>query len=390
MRKMTETIRKKIALFRATPGLRVKFSRAAKQAEPCDILWPEKRPAAFPKEFHVTIDRVATVYPLLDAAFKLDCIEMRVEGARRSEAPPLNPLSAYYDLSLFQQTLAAPHNVKPKSDTKKKKGSAKKGKAAVSDRPPTPWERIEKLKDSLDVPPAVRKAEHPEDIARAVITLASKTGMEHSGLKHVVSKLEAEIQSLRRPDYLPAAQKEIFAALTKRNQELQRLHDKAAAENAKEKIRNDFLETEVNRLAERLITSPPRDPIAQELETIRQEYSILSQKYDLLVTHNIALSNRLQQINTAKTLEDILDLVRDKINSVIRAGVQERNDVLLRTLRGEISQLVRARTYLGRALYDLGRLYLRTGEEHRAIVELRAARELGVEDPETNRIINSN
>ena len=44
--------------------------------------------------------------------------------------------------------------------------------------------------------------------------------------------------------------------------------------------------------------------------------------------------------------------------------------------------------YLGKALYDLGILYLRTGEKENAVEELRAAKELGIEDPETNKIIN--
>jgi hypothetical protein len=33
-------------------------------------------------------------------------------------------------------------------------------------------------------------------------------------------------------------------------------------------------------------------------------------------------------------------------------------------------------------------LYLRLGKKENALIELRAARELGVEDPEVNRIIN--
>jgi hypothetical protein len=57
-------------------------------------------------------------------------------------------------------------------------------------------------------------------------------------------------------------------------------------------------------------------------------------------------------------------------------------------IKQEIEELQRARIYLGKALYDLGLLYLRLGKKENALVELKAARELGVEDPEVNRIIN--
>ena len=80
--------------------------------------------------------------------------------------------------------------------------------------------------------------------------------------------------------------------------------------------------------------------------------------------------------------------VRDKINAALRAGVNQADDILLKNLRGEIDQLMRARVYLGRALYDIGLLYLRLGQKHKAITEFRAARELGIEDPETNQMLN--
>lgn len=54
--------------------------------------------------------------------------------------------------------------------------------------------------------------------------------------------------------------------------------------------------------------------------------------------------------------------------------------MLIARLKKEIDQLQRARVYLGRALYDVGILYARINKRDEALTELRAARELGVED----------
>ena len=63
--------------------------------------------------------------------------------------------------------------------------------------------------------------------------------------------------------------------------------------------------------------------------------------------------------------------------------------MLIVRIRREIEQLQRARIYLGKAVFDLGMLYLRLGRKEDAIAELRAARELGVNDPEANRLIEN-
>ncbi|HMW61444.1 MAG TPA: hypothetical protein PKA91_17440, partial [Leptospiraceae bacterium] len=81
---------------------------------------------------------------------------------------------------------------------------------------------------------------------------------------------------------------------------------------------------------------------------------------------------------------------RDKINSALRAGIHEAPDAILKSLSDEISQLKRARLYLGRALYDIGILYHRKGDRERAKEELRAARELGVRDADVENILKQN
>ena len=84
----------------------------------------------------------------------------------------------------------------------------------------------------------------------------------------------------------------------------------------------------------------------------------------------------------------MLDNIRDRVNGIIRSGVL-KEEILLSRIGSEVEQLQRARIYLGRALFDMGMLYLRMGKKEAAFQELRAARELGVEDPEADRFLQS-
>jgi len=154
-----------------------------------------------------------------------------------------------------------------------------------------------------------------------------------------------------------------------------------------ERSKNELLEKEVQRLTELIIENPTITVQQEELESLKKEYRLLSEKYDLLVSKNIELRNLLEQQNHVKTLQDALNKVRDRINKILKTGGLNE-EVMIIKIKQEIEELQRARIYLGKALYDLGLLYLRLGKKENALIELRAARELGVEDPEVNRIIN--
>jgi hypothetical protein len=192
--------------------------------------------------------------------------------------------------------------------------------------------------------------------------------------------LEIELEHYKNPDFVHPSYKQDIEQYKQQIQQLQK-------ELLQERSKNELLEKEVQRLTELIIENPTITVQQEELESLKKEYRLLSEKYDLLVSKNIELRNLLEQQNHVKTLQDALNKVRDRINKILKTGGLNE-EVMIIKIKQEIEELQRARIYLGKALYDLGLLYLRLGKKENALIELRAARELGVEDPEVNRIIN--
>lgn len=374
---MQAAVRKKIDLFRESPDLQSRFEAGLDQVSLEALLWPEKHPGAFGREWKAGAGKNAPPYPLLDPDFQLKCVGAKIEGMidaagagaeARARHAYMHPALAFYYLSRFQESF--------------KPGKGRKDTRAAKEKK-SYYNKVQKFKRRLAVPARLARAKDPAEMLDRLLEIFDETGRERLGDLEQLASMEAEVANYRNPEYLHPEQKQRLENLIVANAELEMAL-------GRERGRNESLEREVDRLAEQIISTPvvPEEVYDQETETLRREYAILSNKCDALVSKNIELSNQVQKFNSVKTLGQILDIIRDKINGVLRAGVHEKDDVLLTRIQNEIEQLQRARVYLGRALFDVGLLYLRVGEKDRARTEFRAARELGVEDPEIDQIIN--
>ncbi len=374
---MQVTVQKKIDRFLGNAAEKARFLEGLRKITLADLLWPQRAPASYDQEWVVRSGRSSSVFPFQNREFHLQCVAERIQGmiaASPSDRDSgidhsyTHPALAYYYLTLFQSEFRPGKGRKDSRLEKEKKQN---------------FNKIQKLKRSLKVTPRVSRARDDRELLDRVLEVFDDSAREHRADLSLLGALEAEVAGYRNPEFLHPDQKKRLEEFVINNAELE-------LAMKRERARNEILEHEVDRLAEQIISTPsvPEEVYDKETETLRREYAVLSQKCDALVSKNIELSNQVQKFNSVKTLGQILDIIRDKINGVLRAGVHEKDDILLKRIRNEIEQLQRARTYLGRALFDVGLLYLRTGEKDKARTEFRAARELGVEDPEIDQIIN--
>ncbi len=388
---MSATIRKKIEEFLRDGELQERFESVLEDIDLKDVIWPERRPDAFGKEFKVKLRNRVCPYPLWETEHRITYIGKKIDSIRAEGR--IHPALAFYYLSIFQEDFKPPPPAKKPAakKTAKKKASKKKKVAARSRKTKEEiareaerkrhYNRIQRIKGKLAVSPALKRARTPEERQAALLNEFQSLTVLYAERLENLENAQADLEVFRNPDYMHPELKKTMTEIVAENANLKILLNR-------EQIRAESMEREVNRLTEQLLSQAGEGQASDGAETIRREYEILSQKYDSIVSKNIELVNRLEKFQNAKGLEKNLDLVRDKINGILRAGVTRNDDVLLKSLRNEVDQIVRARTYLGRALYDIGMLYLRLGRKTNAIREFRAARELGVEDPETNRLLN--
>lgn len=243
--------------------------------------------------------------------------------------------------------------------------------------------QIQGIKARLEIPARLRAAPAEDLLAEMSVQLneLSRRFLVSDGEREA---LLLEVERYRNPDYIHPHLRAEAERMAAEFENLQR-------EFRRERKRGDLLESEVHRLTEQIIEGPSpsvRNEQLHELESLRRDYQLLSQKYDMLVSKNIELSNRIESSSHVKSLEQALDRVRERVNAAIHTEGAS-NEMLLVRIRREVEQLQRARIYLGKALFDLGMLYLRLGRRDDAVAELRAARELGIDDPEANRLLRS-
>ncbi|MCR9144673.1 MAG: hypothetical protein NXI24_20715 [bacterium] len=389
---MALSIVQKLDKFQSDPKLQAEFEDFVRQAWLPDLLWPERRPKIFPAKFRGSqapprsrskkkASKKAgarkgrdVVYPLMDVSRRLDYVAVNLDQLARTMAS--HPAVAYLYLTLFQEDYRPP-------ETGRKRVTA--AAAARAEKNKIVYNKVQRLKRRLVVSPAVKRARNRHDLSVAVLAEFDKQTEGYYAQRQQIESLEIELEMHRK-------------TLGLHSEDRKRI-DELVAENAnlnvrltKERERSAGVEQELSRLAEQVLHGGPftsETQVAEEYQQLRHEHGVLSQKYDALISKNIELSNRLERAGKARALEEVLNTLRDKINGVLRSGLLKNDDALLASIQGEIAQLQRARIYLGRALYDVGMLYLRSGDRKRALAELRAARELGVESADTNRIIGS-
>jgi len=390
---MSPSIINKLKQFHLDSRMQARFLKSVLAAPFEDLILPGAGSAVFGREFMVRYEGSSVPFPLIDDAEKIRCIAWKIRAAADGQCEGAHPLLLYYWLDEYQKKFQKPPAVKKsaKRPMRKIKGRKKAAtKARVSDAKKkqehlrvSNFRDIQKIKNSLSVPAAFKKSRDGVLLKRAIFAELQKSSREAAQTRSSLAALSLELDKFKKNDYVPEGAKKRIEELTMENTDL-------LMRIRREETRADALEGEVSRLADQIISGPVKSSgSSEEAETLRRELALTSQKYDSLVSKNIELSNRLQKVDQAKNLEDVLNLIRDKINGVLRAGVRQSDDILLKSIQGEIAQVQRARAYLGKALYDVGMLYLRIGEKDRALQELRAARELGVQDPEINRILNS-
>lgn len=378
---METKLEQRLAEFVKNPARVHEFKDSLEKIEFLALLNPSVYAASYPKEFLARVEGRPFPFPFLDPDFHLECVRETVEKQTRAGGR-LHPVLAYAALFEFREQFGQakrPAPAKPAS-------AAKGGRTAVKSAPSSAREAlrkrrylaVQKVMAALDVPSEVKRAKSPSEVKDAALRVLGAAQEEHAKLRERMHALESELEVFKNPEYAHTSIKSSLQQMQAQNSDL-------AMKLIKEQNRADLLESEIQRLTDHILAHPAEG----ELDSAKREYNLISQKYDALVTRNIELSNRIKELGRPKRLEEILDQIRDKINHAIRSGLHEKPDAMLRTITEEISQLQRARLYLGRALYDIGILYHRKGDTNRAKEELRAARELGVRDSDVENILKS-
>lgn len=414
---MPVSILQKLDSFHSSPELQAEFEDIARQVWLPDLLWPERNPKAFPAKFRARDAAPASrqaagkkkaarrssaqsrrsvgpevVYPLQDVSRRLDYVALNLDYLARTMRS--HPAVAFLYLFLFQEEYQSPvaagsgSSRGARKGISKKKGKKKKQSAAArrkEEERKLIYNKVQRLKRKLVVSPAVKRARSRHDLSVAVLAeFDSQTEAYYSGQRQIEA-LDIELEMHRKTLGLHSEDRKRIDELVAENANLN-------VRLSRERERSGGLEQELSRLAEQVLHGGPfvsESQVAEEYQQLRHDHGVLSQKYDALISKNIELSNRLERAGKARALEEVLNTLRDKINGVLRSGLMKNDDALLATIQGEITQLQRARIYLGRALYDVGMLYLRAGDRKRALAELRAARELGVESADTNRLLGA-
>ncbi|MCB1166860.1 MAG: hypothetical protein KDK37_12570 [Leptospiraceae bacterium] len=390
---MSSRVQKKIEAYQKDRKAQDAFLEQCRLVPVEAILWPENHASRYEAEYLVKKGKSQVPFPLMEAADRIKVVTSLFHHWFGADASaPEHPLVLCYYLNEFQkqfrptkrkQVSAVARATKTVLQEKKgkKPTAAELKKQAREKEKEKNYKKLQTLKNKLSIDKDLKKAESTE-IQKAILVELRDLVRDRSeileGTHEVPAKRVRDVQTSDQE-------------LRRRLEEVLEENDDIRSQLKRETTRADLLEEEVQRLAEQIISSPTTIVTrgdASELESLKQEYNLLSQKYDALVSKNIDLSNRLSRVDQARALEQVLDNLRDRVNSVIRSGVF-KEEILLSRIRNEVEQLQRARLYLGRALFDMGMLYLRMGKKEAAFQELRAARELGVEDPEADRFMDS-
>lgn len=369
-----------------------------------EILWPEKYLEKYPEEFKVKYNDKEYIAYLFYNIHKIEVLEYKTQQWIQHQMGFYeHPYIIYYYIQLFYESLQESsidesikkatnevlNQIKSKKINKLKSGkkhqklsytSITKKQELQNEQLQEIEKKIQKIKRVLNVPKKWKQLKS-EEIFNELLILFQELSIEKHNLEKNKINLEIELEHFKSPDYINPDIKHQLEQLKQQTIQLNK-------DLLQERSKNEILEKEVKRLTEQIIENPNIINQQEELENLKKEYALLSEKYDLLVSKNIELRNLLDKQTHVKTLQDALNKIRDRINKVLKTGGLNEEMMIIK-IKQEIEELQRSRVYLGKALYDLGLLYLRLGKKEEALRELRAARELGIEDPEVNRLLNS-
>ena len=361
---------RKYLAFQKNPQERARFEKLVRQLPlPC-ILWPSFHSAYFPEEFCLREGARDCIFPIDPLLERVHYSGIKLEELARMEYEELHPIPAYFILSHFENQI---HVLgKELGVTTKKEWKSL-------------CHQIQRQKKSLDVPRGLREG-------RGYIGLCAQLLSEFQNMSKFYTKalktkenVESELAAFRAELDMKRKQNASVEKLEIDNQDLRsRLkHERKVVTH---------LEKELRHITERILASHHLDQsssLVEEHQNLRHEYNLLTRKNDALVSKNIELANSVEGNSRSQTntLEDILDEIQKRINILLQKEYSDDPEIILRSVQKEILELNRARKYLGRALYNLGILYLRTGDTENARKELKAARELGVTDIKAEKVI---
>ncbi|MFN3604216.1 MAG: hypothetical protein ACK4UJ_05875 [Leptonema sp. (in: bacteria)] len=360
-----------------------------------EILWASQFIHNYPKKFIFEFNTNKYIIFLLHIEEKFDWIYKKILAFIENQIGKYeHPYITYYYLQKFWEeihesdvdktlSLAAKeiyNEISNKSRSRKKtKKENKEDKEKVLYNYLEIEQKFEKIKKKLKIPKQWKELKS-DGLLWELLQYFEELSLEKYNLEKDKVNLEIELERLKNPEIPFLNIKKDYEDLKNKFQQLQKNY-------LEEKSKNEVLEKEIKRLTELIIENPKLNEFHDEHEVLKKEYQLLSEKYDLLVSKNIELRNIIEQQSHVKTLQEVLNKIRDRINKILKTGGFSE-EVMIIKIKQEIEELQRARIYLGKALYDIGLLYFRLGRKEEAILELKAAKELGVEDPEVNRIIN--
>ena len=368
-------LQRKILAFQRDPQQQTYFEKLVRQLPlPC-ILWPSYHAASFPQEFCVQgrgKEEQDYIFPLVSLRKRLYYSAIKLEELARTEYEELHPILAYLFLSCFGEQLH--------SFGRELKITAKKEWKSLCSE-------LEKLKRSLDVPRKLGEKKKQQDLHAEFLSEFQSMSRSYIQILKEKEKIESEVAALGVE--LEIKQKQSFSTekLESYNQDL-----RASLEHERKLAAR--LGKELKRITEKILSSHHLDQnssLLEEYQNLRHEYNLLTRKNDALVSKNIELANRVDKNSRTQAykLEEILDSIQRRINVLLQREYSDDHEILLRSIEKEILELNRARSYLGRGLYNLGILYLRMGDMENAVKEFRAARELGVSDIKAEKVIAS-
>ena len=245
--------------------------------------------------------------------------------------------------------------------------------------------QVKKQKKNLDVPRRFRQSKSYSEISAEFLSEFQAMSRSYTKTLREKENIETELAAFQVELNMKKKQEAGTEKLQAYNRDL-RLNLK------QERKIVTRLEKELKHITEQILASHHLDQnssLVEEYQNLRHEFNLLTRKNDTLVSKNIELANRVERNSHAQVfrLEEILDNIQKRINVLLQREYSEDQSVLLRSIEKEIAELNRARNYLGRALHNLGLLYLRMGDSENALKELRAARELGVSDIKAEKLI---
>ena len=372
-----ESLTQKNKIFQNDARLCASFERTVRQLPlPC-ILWPTYHYEHFPENFCIPYLERNCVYPIDELERRVHYAEKKLTDSKYIHPNDLHPLLAYMFLNEFHEQLLD-------YTQENKKDKLQDNSIITSAAPINTYDlarRIRELQKILPVPKKIRRAKTQKELQACVLQELQKLlkkdihiHKENNILEAEWNLFRSELNIQKKRGYtnreLAESNQELNNALTLERQNTRRLHK------------------ELQQVSEQILTAHHLDRkshLATEYQSLKNDYNLLSRKNDALVSKNIELANQVKRLRNTHTynLEHLLDMMRERINNLIKRQQNHDHGVLLRSIEREAIPLRRARSYLAKICYNLGILYLNNKEPHRALNELRAARELGLDISES-------